>query len=68
MGTPIFIIIIIICFLGPHPQHTEVPRLGVESELQLLAYTAAHGWIVNPLSKAKDQTHVLMDTSWVHYH
>ena len=26
-------------FLGPHPQHTEVPRLGVESELQLLAYT-----------------------------
>ena len=19
------------CFLGPHPQHTEVPRLGVES-------------------------------------
>ena len=29
-------------FLGPHPQHMEVPRLGVKSELQLLAYTAAH--------------------------
>ena len=29
------------CFLGPHPQHMEVPRLGVESELQLLAYTMA---------------------------
>ena len=29
------------CFLGPHPQHMEVPRLGVELELQLLAYTAA---------------------------
>ena len=28
-------------FLGPHLQHTEVPRLGVESELQLLAYTTA---------------------------
>ena len=28
-------------FLGPHPQHMEVPRLGVESELQLLAYTRA---------------------------
>ena len=26
-------------FLGPHPQHMEVPRLGVESELQLPAYT-----------------------------
>ena len=28
-------------FLGPHLWHMEVPRLGVESELQLLAYTAA---------------------------
>ena len=28
-------------FLGLHPQHMEVPRLGVESELQLLAYTTA---------------------------
>ena len=29
------------CFLGPHPRHMEVFRLGVESELQLLAYTTA---------------------------
>ena len=28
-------------FLGPHPQHVEVPRLVVESELQLPAYTPA---------------------------
>ena len=28
-------------FLGPHPQHMEVPRLGVELELQLPAYTTA---------------------------
>ena len=28
-------------FLGPHLQHKEVPRLGVESELQLPAYTTA---------------------------
>ena len=27
--------------LGPPPWHMEVPRLGVESELQLLAYTTA---------------------------
>ena len=26
-----------VLFLGPHLQHTEVPRLGAESELQLLA-------------------------------
>ena len=28
-------------FLGPHPWHMEVPRLGVESELQLPAYATA---------------------------
>ena len=29
------------CFLGPQLQHMEVPRLGVELELQLPAYTTA---------------------------
>ena len=33
------IFFILFLFLGPHPQHMEVPRLGVESELQLLAYS-----------------------------
>ena len=28
-----------VCFLGLNPQHMEVPRLGVEAELQLPAYT-----------------------------
>ena len=28
-------------FLGLHPWHMKVPRLGVESELQLPAYTTA---------------------------
>ena len=28
-------------FLGPHLQHMEVPRLGIESELELPAYTTA---------------------------
>ena len=29
------------CFLEPHPWHMEVPRPGVESELQLPTYTTA---------------------------
>ena len=29
------------CFLGLHLWHMEVPRLGVESELQLLAFATA---------------------------
>ena len=32
---------IIFCFLGLHPQHMEVPRLEVKTELQLLAYATA---------------------------
>ena len=61
-----------------------VPRLGVESELQLSAYATAtampnlscifelHGsstqfQILNPLSEARDWTHILMDTRWARY-
>ena len=60
----------------------EVPRLGVELELQLQVYTTAMAArdpsricdlhhssqqhrILNPLSEARDRTHVLMDASWV---
>ena len=60
----------------------EVPRLGVESEMQLPAYTTATAMldlssifdhssqksqILNPLSGARNRTHVLMDNSPVHY-
>jgi len=60
----------------------EVPRLGVETELQLPAYATAtakrdlsyvcnlhhssrQSQIPNPLSEARDQTCLLMDTSQV---
>ena len=29
------------CFLRPYPQHMEVPKLGVQLELQLPAYITA---------------------------
>ena len=32
---------LIFCFLGPHPQHIEISRLGVQWELQLQAYATA---------------------------
>ena len=66
-------------FLRPHLWHTEVPRLGIESEPQLPAYITAtvtqdpscacnlhrNRRILNPLSEAKDQTCLLMDISQV---
>ena len=61
----------------------EVPRLEVESEQKLLAYTSATAtwdlslvcnlhssrqhWILNPLSEARDWTFVLRDASQIHF-
>ena len=36
-----FFLLFFAFFLGPHSPHMEVPRLGVESELQLLADATA---------------------------
>ena len=74
---------LVFVFLGPHPQHMEIPRPGVKSKLQLPAYTIAMATldlshihnlhcsfqreILNPLSKARDRTCILMDTSRVLY-
>ena len=38
---PSFFFFFFFCFLGSHLWHMEVPGLGVESELQLPAYTTA---------------------------
>ena len=63
----------------------EVSRLGVELELQPLAYTtvtatqdlnhvcdlqhsSGQHQTLNPLNKARDQIHILLGPSWVHYH
>ena len=61
---------------GPHLQHMKIPRLGAESEQQLLAsatvtatpdLSCVHDslwqcWILNPLSGARDWICNLMDT------
>ena len=64
-------------FLGLHPQHREVPRLGVESELQLLAYIteqwqipAASATYTIAYGKAGSLTHLVRpgiepESSWI---
>ena len=37
----IYLLINLFIFLGPNPWHMEIPQLGVELKLQLLAYTTA---------------------------
>ena len=39
MTQSLSIVLLLFCFLGPHPWSMEVPRLGVELELQLQAYS-----------------------------
>ena len=69
-----FIFKIYFCFLGLHPLHMEVPRLGVKSQPQqhqiwaricdpMPQLTAISER--NPLSKAGDQTYDLMVPSWI---
>ena len=73
-----------VCFSGLHLRHIEIPRLRVESELQLPDYTTVtvswdpscicdlhhsslQHWSLSSLNEDRDQTHVFMDTSQVHY-
>ena len=56
------------CFLGSYLKHMEVPKLGVESELEPLAYATAHGNPLNPLSEARGWTCGLMDASRICFH
>ena len=37
----VVVVVVVFSILGPHLWHMEVPRLGVKSELQLLAYAIA---------------------------
>ena len=50
-------------FLGLKPWHMEVPSLEVKSELQLPIPQPWQHQILNPLSKARDRTCILMDTN-----
>ena len=70
-----FLFLFLFCIVGPHLQHVEVPRLGVESEVQLppyatttldlscvfnLRHSSWQCWILNPLS-TKDRTCIVMN-------
>ena len=72
-------------FLGLHPWLMEVPRLGVQLELQLPAYATVTAipdlshicnlhhsswqhWILNLLSKARNETLNLMLPSQICFH
>ena len=76
----LFLFIYLFCSIGLQLWYMDIPRLGVELELQLLAYATATAmqdpsciydlyhslqqcWILNPLSTARDQTCILIDTS-----
>ena len=56
-NTCIFLIFIYLGFLWTHLQHMEVPRLGVESELEPLAYTTAMATSTPDLSRVFDLHH-----------
>ena len=56
--TPTLVLLLLFVFLGPHPRHMEVPRLGVKSELEPPAYTT--GTAAQDLSRVCNLHH----SSW----
>ena len=85
MSSSFFFLFFFFLFRAAPRAYGSVPRLGVESELQLPVYTTATATqnrshvcdlhhssqqrqIPNPLSENRDQTHILMDTSWIRFH
>ena len=79
----LFIYFYLFSFLGMHPWHMEVCRLGIELELQLPAYTRAtatrdpsrvcdlyhSSWQHHILNPLSKArgTCILMDTNWIHF-
>ena len=69
---------------GLHLWHLEIPRLGLnqsssclpkpqpeQRDLSCICDPCSSSWqfgVLNPWIEATDWTHVLLDTSWVHYH
>jgi len=60
---PFCVLFFFFFFLGLNLQHTEVPRLGVQSELQLPAYTTAHSNAVSLTHWARPGME--LRTSWL---
>ena len=56
-GVSWFYFIYLFIFLGLHPWHMEVPRLGIELELQLPAYTTSTATATPDLSRICDLHH-----------
>ena len=70
LPVPLVLFYFIFCFLGLHLKHSEVPRLGVHSELQDLSCVCSlhHSSRQRQiLSEDRDRTCIVMDTSWVCY-
>ena len=82
LATVLFSFLFFSFLFGPHPRHMEVSGLGVESEgayapatampdqshICDLHHSSQQCQILNPLSEARDQTKVLMNTSQIHFY
>ena len=80
----LFVCLFVLHVLGPYLWHMAVLRLGEfgaaaagidHSHRNMgskphhdLHHSSWQHWIPNPLSEARDQTHILMDSRQVHYH
>ena len=50
------------------PAYATITTTSDPGHVYDLHQSAAQCWILNPLSEARDRTHILMDSSLFHYH
>ena len=73
-----FLLFLFFCLLEPHVRHLEVPRQSyscqptpqphrIQAPSETHTTALQQHQIPNPLSEARDQTRILMDTCWVHH-
>ena len=84
LSGPLLLLFFFLLLSGLHLWHLEIPRLGLnqsssclpkpqpeQRDLSCICDPYSSSWqfgVLNPRIEATDWTHVLLDTSWVHYH
>ena len=68
LGIWLFYLFILLFKAAPEAYGISQARGHIGDAAAGLHHSSQQHWILNPLSGPRDQTHILMGTSWVRFH